>query len=221
PAAGVSRRTPTAPGSAPRGRRARRPRRSGPGRVRLVARDAGELLRVEARAADERAVDVGLRHDRGDVRGLHRAAVEDAGRVREVRVVEVAQGAADRAADLLRVLGRRDLARADGPHGLVGDDERRELRGGETRERALDLRERVGDLLARLADVQTLAHADDRGDALTHGGDDLLVDQRDRLAVVLAALGVADRDVAHAELGEHRRRDLAGVRALGVRRDVL
>src|SRR3712207_7177631 len=37
------------------------------------AADGGELLRVQAGAADERAIDVRLGHDRGDVRRLHGA----------------------------------------------------------------------------------------------------------------------------------------------------
>ena len=40
----------------------------------------GELVGIEAGAADERTVDVRLGHELGDVLGLHRAAVLDAHR---------------------------------------------------------------------------------------------------------------------------------------------
>src|SRR4051795_13204718 len=40
--------------------------------------DPTELVGLQARAADQGTVDVGLLHDRGDVRGLHRSAVQDA-----------------------------------------------------------------------------------------------------------------------------------------------
>ena len=46
-------------------------------RVEPVLDDRGELVGVEARPADERAVDVGLGHQLGDVRRLHRPAVLD------------------------------------------------------------------------------------------------------------------------------------------------
>ena len=49
----------------------------------------------------------------------------------------------------------------------------------------------------------------------------LRVDQRVVLVVVLAPLRVPDHHVRAAELGQHRAGDLAGVRAGGVRREVL
>jgi hypothetical protein len=46
--------------------------------------DAHEVLDVQARAADEAAVDVALGHDAADVAALHRAAVEHAHAVGQV-----------------------------------------------------------------------------------------------------------------------------------------
>ena len=51
----------------------------------MEAADPDELVRRQAGAADQRAVDVGLRHDPGDVAGLDRAAVQDADRVGQLR----------------------------------------------------------------------------------------------------------------------------------------
>jgi hypothetical protein len=71
--------------------------------------------------ADQAAVDVGLREQRGGVVGLDAAAVEDA------HAVAVAGGRlqlrAQHRVHGLRLLGRGGAAGADGPHGLVGDDD--------------------------------------------------------------------------------------------------
>ena len=75
--------------------------------------------------------------------------------------------------------------------------------------------------LPGLADVQALADAEDRGQAVLVGGLHLGVADLVGLGVVLAALGVADGHVGALQLGQHRAGDLAGVRAGVVRRDVL
>src|SRR4051794_19521055 len=85
----------------------------------VKAADLGKLCGVEASAADEGPVDVGLGHDPDDVARLDRSAVQDAGLVGEVTAVQLGQPRPDGGTDLLRVLGRRDLAGADRPHRLV------------------------------------------------------------------------------------------------------
>src|SRR5689334_4438254 len=84
--------------------------------------DPGELVHLEARTAHQAAVDIIAVHDPRDVRGLHRTAVEDAYAVGRCVPVDVTDPLADGGADLLRVVGRGDLAGADGPDGFVGDD---------------------------------------------------------------------------------------------------
>src|SRR5690606_26090864 len=74
------------------GRRRARPRSA------LVRDDLGEFVGVEAGAADESAVDVGLGHQLGDVRRLHRPAVLDAHRVGGRCVGEVPDALANRPA---------------------------------------------------------------------------------------------------------------------------
>src|SRR5512139_507476 len=66
-----------------------------------------------------------------------------------------------------------------------------------------------------------LADTHDRSDAVLQRGERLRGHQRVGLAVVLAALGVADHDVGAVQLGQHRRGDVTGVRAGGVLGDVL
>src|SRR3954468_279948 len=202
-----------------------------PARVRRIAasayslvaeaHDLDELVRVQRGAADQGAVDVGLRHDLGDVAGLDGAAVLDADLVGQILGVQLGDLATDGGADLLGVLGAADLAGADGPDRLVGDDDGLGLLGREVLEAALDLGEGVGDVVARLADVQLLADAQDRGEAVLVGGLDLGVDDLVGLRVVLTALGVADGHVCALQLGQHRAGDLAGVGAGVVRREVL
>src|SRR5690242_14317634 len=76
-----------------------RPVGSPPGRSRPVSgpcgslvaetNDLDELVGVQRGAADQGAVDVGLRHDLGDVAGLDRAAVLDADLVGQLLVVQL------------------------------------------------------------------------------------------------------------------------------------
>src|SRR6478735_7286346 len=170
--------------------------------------DPAELVGLEAGTADETAVDVRLLHDPADVGGLHRTAVQDAYAGRGLVSGGLGDAPADRRAHLLRVVGSRDLAGADRPHRLVGDDQSGDLLGGESGERAVDLGEGVLDLPTFLAYVEPLADADDRGHPSGQCLVRLRVHQGVVLGVVLTSLGVPDDHVGATELGEHRRRDL-------------
>ena len=97
-----------------------------------------EGVGLEGGTADEGAVDVRLGHELLDVAGLGGAAVEDAGGVRGGVAVVGAEGLADRAADLLGVLGGGGLAGADGPDGLVGDDDLGDVLGAPALEGGAD-----------------------------------------------------------------------------------
>jgi hypothetical protein len=79
----------------------------------------------------------------------------------------------------------------------------------------------VADVFTALADVQTLADADDRGDAVPERRRRLGGHQRVVLVVVRAALRVADHGERTAQLGQERPADLAGVGAGVVLADVL
>src|ERR1700733_13433609 len=88
----------------------------------MVPADRSELTGVQAGAADEGAVNVLSRHNRRNVVGFDGSDVENthpgsglaARRARNMRSY--------RRAHLLRVVGRRDLAGADRPDRLPGDD---------------------------------------------------------------------------------------------------
>ncbi len=113
----------------------------------------------------------------------------------------------------LRLLRRRGLAGADGPDGLVGDDDLADAvavdvdHGGQ-----LALDDFFG--LPGFALCQRFADADDGRDAVRQRGGGLGGHQLVGLAVVLAALRMADDGVAHAEVLQHGRRLLAGEGAL-------
>src|SRR6478752_7573877 len=86
----------------------------------VVPADAAELVGLQARPAHQAPVHVGLRHDRGHVGRLDRAAVEDAYGVRSGVPVRGPALFTNRRAHLLRVVGRGHLTRPDGPDRLVG-----------------------------------------------------------------------------------------------------
>ena len=97
--------------------------RRGSARSGVEAGHGGEGVRLEGGSPDQRAVDVGLGHELLDVGGLGGTAVEDTGGVGRGVAVVGTQGLTDRPAHLLGVLGGGGLAGADGPDGLVGDDD--------------------------------------------------------------------------------------------------
>src|SRR5262249_14180075 len=128
--------------------------------------DAREGLGLEARAADEHAVDVGLGHERSGVLGLHAAAVLDANRVGRGVPDDLREHAANGAGDFLRLLGGGRATGADGPDRLVRDDafRRQALPGGrgDLLERTLDLTRDDVAPRAGVALGEALAHAHDR-----------------------------------------------------------
>src|SRR3954468_15265359 len=190
-----------------------RPVSGSQGRHVVEPADAAELLVVQAGPTDQTAVDVELRHDPGNVRGLDRPAVEDPHGVGRRLPPRLRHVLPDRRTDLVGVLRRRHLAGPDRPHRLVGDHECGDLLRGQPRERPLDLFPCVLDVALVLADVKPLPDAHDRCDPRRDRLLGLGVDDLVGLRVVCAALGVPDHDVRAAELREHPRRDLAGVGA--------
>src|SRR5262245_46859652 len=92
-----------------------------------VPADPDELTGIEAGPSDQRAVDSWLRHDRSDVVGLNRPAIQDTHTGGRVVPVNRGNPVPDRLARRLRVLRLSDLAGADRPYRLVGDDQAGDL----------------------------------------------------------------------------------------------
>ena len=81
--------------------------------VQAVPHDRCEFLRVEARPADQGAIHVRFGHDARDVRGLHRATVEDPSLLGDSGAVVLPDPFTDDSAHLLGVFRRGDLAGTD------------------------------------------------------------------------------------------------------------
>ena len=118
--------------------------------------------------------------------------------------------------DLLSLVGRGGLARTDGPYGLVGDHEVLELLLGEVVNDLLDLGLHYVEVLAGLALLEVLTHAVDRRKVVGIGLLHLLVERSGGLAVVLAALRVAEDYIFATQGGDHRGCDLSRVGTLGL-----
>ena len=82
-----------------------------------------EGVSLQGSATNQGTVDVRLSHKLLDVAGLGRAAVEHAHDVGNLVSVVLAQGSADSTANFLSILAGSGLAGADGPDGLVSDDD--------------------------------------------------------------------------------------------------
>ena len=120
-----------------------------------------EVGSLERSAAHKGAVNVGLGDELGNVAGLGRATIENADAVSELLAEHLLEGLTDSAADLLSVLGGSGLAGADGPDGLVGDNDLLGAGDLKTSKASLDLVHDVLDIGASLADLEGLAAAED------------------------------------------------------------
>ena len=144
--------------------------------------DVAERTHVETGASDERAVDVGLGAQCGDVVRLDAAAVQDVAALGGVRAEPLAQARADVGVGVLRLFGRGVLTRADGPHGLVGEHEIAQLFRRDAVEPLLHLPIEHVERLIRHSLLQRLADADDRHQLRAKRRDELAVDAEIRLA---------------------------------------
>src|SRR5690349_6455249 len=122
-------------------------------------RNPEEIRRLEAGAADQRAVDVGYRHQLLRVRRLDRSAVQDP-HPAAFRAEPLAQRFADEAVHLLDILRRPRQPGADRPGRLIGHHQIR--RSGPVRQRTRELRAAHIERLPGVALLLGLADADDR-----------------------------------------------------------
>src|SRR5579872_977572 len=103
-------------------------------RSRWKIYDFCERDRVEARAAHQHAVDLGLRHERLGVVRFDASAVQNADTPGRVLAKAGAHLTANHGVCLSRHFGRGGLAGPDGPNGLISDHDFRELPGVEARD---------------------------------------------------------------------------------------
>src|SRR5699024_12810874 len=105
--------------------------------------------------------------------------------------------------DALPIFRRSYFASADGPNGFVCDDNLPCVLLGQALQRSIDLSQRVGNLVTRLTNVQSLAHAEYRHDSLAKcrgnlGGRGFII-----FTVILATLGVSHQRVGDTEFLQH------------------
>ena len=89
--------------------------------------DLHELLGHQGSAADQAAVDVGLSQQLEGVLLVHGAAVQDGDGTGILGRIQLAHHSTDVLADFLSLLGSSGTAGADGPDGLVGNDDLADL----------------------------------------------------------------------------------------------
>lgn len=188
------------------------------GHLLLVGVDDVDKGRLQGGTANEEAVNVRLLGQLATVLLVDTAAVENAGLISNL-VADVLEPVADSLVDLLRLRGGSNLARANGPDGLVGNDDLAPVR--DLGLEGLELLADDLDGLVSLALLERLAAAPDDahavlGGVLGLGGDGLV-----RLVEDGAALRVAKDGPVDGAVLELRDRDLAREGAVGLVVDVL
>src|SRR5262245_13881435 len=186
-----------------------------------VLHDQRELLRIQTRAADERPVDLRVRHEVADVAGLHAPPVLDAHAPCHIDAVDLAHRLPDQRDHLSGVRRLGVAARADRPDRLVRDHDVGGVLRPDAAQGHAHLRGHA--ILGRphVALLQGLADAQDRRHAVGEHRSHFLVHGLVRVAEHRAALGMPNHDVGDLERLEHRGRDLAGERPLVLPVDVL
>ena len=177
--------------------------------------DAGEVVGIERRAADERAVDLGHRHELGDVARLHAAAVLDADRVGGRRRRGRAARRGSRRWSRWRRRGWR-CGRCRSPRSARRRRRTRSASAALTPANAPRVWSRhasVGRPASRSSSVSP-THTIGVIPCLSTAFE-LQVHDLVGLAEELTPLGVPDDHVVDVELGQHQRADLAGERAAG------
>src|SRR2546421_13080589 len=91
--------------------------------VLLVINNPGKAFSFEACASHQRTVNVGLRHQTGNVFGLHRTTVNYSQAACGLIRVPIRENAPDKRVHFLRLLRRRRTSGTDGPNRLVGNDD--------------------------------------------------------------------------------------------------
>src|SRR5690606_8354792 len=183
--------------------------------------DLREAGRVEAGSPDQRPVDLGLLHEAADVLRLDAAAVLDPHPGCRLAAEPAGDLLPDQPGDAVGFAAGGGLAGSDGPDGLVGDHQLAGIVELQPLDDGPDLPAHHLLRLAAPALVQGLADAGDDADPFRQGRLGLPADVLVGLVEVGPPLRMPDDDVVAAQVFQHHRRDLAGVRPLVRPEDVL
>src|SRR5581483_4393620 len=153
------------------------------------AGDRQKFFGCEARAADQGAVDIINRHQLRGVVRLHRSAIEDADLLCRLTIAG-GERLANEAVHIGDVSRRWRQSGTDRPDRLVGDGEI----GRAVRRRTLDLPAHHGAGMTGIALGTRFADTNNGREAGPPGGKRLVADHCVALAVIVAALGMADDD---------------------------
>jgi len=187
----------------------------------LVLHDLGEGVGIEACAANQGTVNLGLVEQGAGVIGLDTAAIQDAHVLGDFAAQVTRHFAANDKMGFGGHFRRGRLAGSYRPNWLVSDhDGERVFREGSD-ERAADLALQYLCGLTVFALRQDFTDADDGYDAVFEGGLELLGDNLVSFAEVLPAFGVSDQSVGAADGLQLGDRGFAGIGALLGEVDVL
>src|SRR5579872_819928 len=198
----------TSPSSADRNEESPLPRR---------LRDRPEIVRVEARPAHQRAVDIVRREYHAGIRGLDRAAIEDPHRSRLAHLR--GKRAADHGMDRADLGDARGYTRADRPDRLVGDH--RVPRPETLRDRAMELLCHHLDRPPGAFLGRCLADTDDRGETGRACRLDLGAHPLAGFMMLGTALGMAEDNVPASRIPEHGGTHIAGMRPARIEMTIL
>src|SRR5579871_1990660 len=160
--------------------------------------DRQKLFGFEARATNQRTVDVIDRHEFRRVARLHRAAIEDADLLRHLAIAQY-QKLANEAVHIADVARCRGQSGADGPDRLVSDGKIRRA----VRQRPLKLRTHHCAGAAGITLGARFADTDHGGKAGAPRGKRLVADRCVGLAVIVATFGMADDNGLRPGIFEH------------------
>src|SRR3989440_4041922 len=183
--------------------------------------ERGKRLRVEARSAHKRAIQFLLRHQPPNIVGLDAAAVENPEGGGEGDGKLLPRASPKNPMSCRGNFRGRRAARADGPNRFVCNQNTGELVRGQRAGAAAELAAEHLFGKASLAVLLRFSQANNGREAASQRHQGLLGDIVIRLTKKLAALGVADDDVAATGFGKHEGGNFAGEGAFLAPGDVL
>lgn len=177
--------------------------------------------RLQAGTANQKTVHIGLLGEVAAVLLADGATVDDADVLRGLSGDVVAEPLADSGVDLLGLLGGSDLAGADGPDGLIGNDDLLPLLLGKVLGDSSKLPSNDVDGFASLTLLQGLTNAKDDVQATINGSLGLASNELVSLLKDDTTLAVSDNDPVNLSILELLNANFTGESTVGLVEDIL